>query len=285
MRPKVPASVLLLLLLSVSLSAQTQDDLKSEWLSQDIAAIQHFLPPLAQNDLTLESLEKLLGKESDERMELGFGARTFTFSKGGGYTNFSVIGLAFDGRIGYYRITVGGSSTWPKIRRDIIQAWQMNAQLPFNEGQYGIEYSKENPTVVAEYKGVVGSQIGELKTVVVPADLQDAYEYLISLKNNSVVGSGGCGFAPVVPQGKTSIDKIVSSGREDLIENVLRGYNPGGRIYAVLALLEQERNGRKLSTETQNAIRVVLDLPIKIYTCSGCLLYHRTAREIVLQRD
>ena len=274
------SSFILILLLSVSSLAETRDKLKTEWLTQDIATIHQLLPRLAQTDPTLESLEKLFGK-GPELTELGFGASTFAFSKPGGYTAFRVRGLAINGKIGYYRIAVGGSASWAKIRNYIIQTWNANSQLAFQENKYGIDYFKEYSPVIEEYKEVVRSQLGDLKNVTVPTDLQEAYTYLISLENNSVVGSGPCNYGAVVPRGKTAIDKIVKSNREDLIENILKGYNPGGRMYALLALVELQKNGSKLSAETEKAMRVVRELEIDMETCSGCIHGFKTAQKII----
>lgn len=280
MRSKEMSSFILILLLSVSSLAQTPDKLKTEWLSKDIESIRQLLPRLEQTDPTLESLEKLFGREP-ELTELGFGASTFAFSKPGGYTSFRVRGLAVNGRIGHYRIAVGCSSSWEKIKNHIIQTWNANSQLAFDENECGIGYYKEYPTVIAEYKEVVRSQLGDLKNVTVPSDLQDAYEELISLGNNSVFGIGGCDYGGRTPRGKTAIDKIVKASREDLIENILKGYNPGGRIYALLALLELQKSGTKLSAETENAMRVVRELELDIETCSGCIHGFKTAQKII----
>ena len=281
MRSKVMSSFILILLLSVSLFAQNRDELKTEWLSKDIESIRQLLPRLEQTDPTLESLKNLFGREP-ELTELGFGASTFAFSKPGGYTAFRVRGLAVNGRIGYYRIGIG-SGNWEKIRNHIIQTWNANSQLTVEEDGYGIGYYKEYPTVVAEYKEIVRSQLGDLKNVTVPSALQDAYEELISLGNNSVFGIGGCDYGGARPRGKTAIDKIVKASREDLIENILRGYNPGGRMYALLALLELQKSGTKLSAETENAMRVIRQLEIDIETCSGCIHAFKTAQKIITE--
>ncbi len=279
MRPKIMSLFILILLLSVSSLAQNRDELKTEWLSKDIESIRQLLPKLEQTDPTLQSLEKLFGR-APELTELGFGASTFAFSKPGGYTSVRVTGLAVNGRIGHYRIGIG-SGSWEKIRNHIIQTWNASSQLTFAEDGYGIGYHKEYPTVVVEYKEAVRSQLGDLKNVTVPSDLQDAYEELISLGNISVFGIGGCNYSGARPRGKTAIDKIVKASREDLIENILRGYNPGGRMYALLALLELQKNGSKLSAETQNAMRVIRELELDIETCSGCIHGFKTAQKII----
>lgn len=281
MTSKAISSLLVLFLFCLSSSAQTKDDLNYAWIAKDIEAIERLLPELARQDPSLETMEKIFAKEPGEESDLGFGARTFSFSNPGGYTYFTVHGFALNGRIGYYSIGVGRSLSWSKVRVAIIQAWNVNSQFPFKEGESGIKYDREYADVVGDYKLAVSSQLGGMRAVTVPRDLNDAYDHLISLGNNSVVGNGACDYAGVVPYGKAAIDQIVTSGRIDLIENILKGYNPGGRMYALLALLKLQRNGTKLSDETQNAMRVILNLDIEIETCSGCLHGRKRAREIV----
>ena len=141
-----------------------------------------------------------------------------------------------------------------------------------------------NPKLDRDQKAVA-TELGVMRGVQVPAELKDDYEYLISPLQNSVVGSGGCGFAGTTPNGKKALDALMQAHRVDLVENVLRGFNPGGRVYAALALLRLKSSGLPLSAETQTTIKKISDLDIKIGTCSGCLFFHRTAKEILESPD
>jgi hypothetical protein len=122
----------------------------------------------------------------------------------------------------------------------------------------------------------------------VPSVLKDDYEYLISPGENSVVGNGGCGYGGMTPPGKLAIDALVKANRLalvkanrlDLIENVVRGYNPGGRVYAALALVAIEKQGSPLTDDTRATIEKIRQLDIMIDTCSGCIISHRTAKAI-----
>jgi hypothetical protein len=89
---------------------------------------------------------------------------------------------------------------------------------------------------------------------------------------NSRVGMGICGLRGPVLEGKTSIDALVKAGRMDLIENVLRGYNPGGRAFAAIALLKMEERGVKLAPKVKKTIEKVRALDVPITTCSGCIV-------------
>ena len=89
-RFKAISSVLLLFLLCLSTSAQKRDVIRIDWVTKDVEAIERLLPESAQTDPTLENLEKLFGKKP-EQVDLGFGARTFRFLKGSGYTTLSAL--------------------------------------------------------------------------------------------------------------------------------------------------------------------------------------------------
>lgn len=275
-------SLLLLLVSGHSLPAQDNQPLKKEWLARDIEALT-ILPKLTPlENQTFEGIQEILGlhKYRDED-DLGFGARTFSFSKGNGYTNLIFTGFVFNGKIGSYRIAVYSTSSWPRIRQFIIEAWKQNSELRFEEGDYGMSFSRESPEMFQTYKNAVSAELGEMESLTVPADLRDSYESLISPLNNSVVGKGCCGYACVIPQGKRAIDEIVKANRIDLIGNILKGYNPGGRVYAAQAMLELEKQGVVLSIDAQNAIKKIRNLDISIETCSGCIHYHKTAKDIL----
>lgn len=76
-----------------------------------------------------------------------------------------------------------------------------------------------------------------------------------------------------------AIESLVNAQRVDLLENVLRGYNPGARVLASLALLELEKSGVQLSGRTHTAIDAVMNLNIELHACVYDMCSHVTARE------
>ena len=268
-------------------AAQKKEPLRADWLALDVANIKRLLPELKRNEpLTLQALEQIFGGPPagfplSFDTELGFGGRTFTFRKGGGYTSFRVTGFVFNDRIGYYTISVGGSSSWPMIRSVMIETWKRNTDLEFNEGESSIAHYRDFPNVVADYKNEVTAQLGALEPVAVPPELRDAYDHLISLGKNSWIGEGGCGYGGVTPQGKKAIDAIVKANRVDLINNILKGHNPAGRVYAFLALFAMHRKGISLTPESQRAMDVVRTLNIELVRCRGCEISSETAQQIL----
>src|SRR5262249_9721041 len=151
------------------------------------------------------------------------------------------------------KVRYGIGCSWrdqKRVRTEIIRAWGENGLPKFKESDGTLYVVKKYDDVIRKDKAAVSSELGAMKPVTVPEDLAESYEYLASPLENSVVGVDGCDVAGVVPWGKTSIDSIVKERRVDLLENILRGFNPGGRVYAVMALKDLQRNGTKLSQDT-----------------------------------
>ena len=88
-------------------------------------------------------------------------------------------------------------------------------------------------------------------------------------------------YGGVTPRGKTTIDALVKANRIDLIGNILMGYNPGGRMYAALAFIAMQRKGIQLSPDVIQALQVVRAMDLELETCDGCIVSHKTAKQII----
>jgi len=262
-------------------AAQNRERLRADWLAMDVANIERLLPELKRNEpLTLPVLEQIFGGPPAAD-ELGFGGRTFTFRKPGGYGSLTVSGFVFNDRIGYYEIKVSYSSRLSTIKTVILDTWKRNTDLEFTETNSSIAHKRQSPDVVTDYKTAVAAQLGAMEPVSVPPELRGSYELLISLGKNSVISNDVCGYGAVTPPGKNAIDALVKANRVDLISNVLRGYNPGGRVYAWLALFAAMRKGASISADTARAMDVVRTLDITLDSCSGCFGSQGTAQQII----
>jgi len=284
-------SFCLLLLMGHGAVAQKDKSVRADWLAKDVANIERILPQLKQNEpLTVPALEQIFDSPRDNQIfdwrggdrRLGFGGQVFVFSAPGGYAYFSIRGWVFNGMIGNYTIALHtNADTSPIVKSVLVETWKRAGGPEFTEGEYGFHYDREFASVIADYKKAVAEQLGEMQPVNVPADLKDDYELLISLGTNSIVGQGSCGYGAVTPPGKEAIDAIVNANRLDLLANVLKGYNPGGRTYAAVALTAMQRNRVKLSSDILHTLDVVSNLDLRLETCNGCLLGFKTARTII----
>ena len=275
--------------ISTRIYAQNEkpEPLNLAWVKNDldgIAALMKLMPVENQN---LKNLKKRLKDDwSVDHEPLGFGSNRVRFSKGYGYSQVFVDVLTFKNKVAYYEIGVTGSSSWNQYREQIITAWKQNGGPEFKEREDGLTYQKEYDNVFKTYYADVANKLGEMKPVNVPADLKHAYEYLTSPLNNSYIGEDVCGLNGPVLEGKTSIDALINAGRIDLIENVLRGYNPGGRIFAAIALLRMTQEGLKLNPEVAATLNKVVNLSVPAATCVRCVIpkfRRRKAKDIVAE--
>ena len=266
--------------------SESEEPLKLEWVKDDVGGVAVLLKLMPIENQNIEILKKRLKDDwSVDDDQLGFGAKRVSFSKGYGYSSVYVDVLTFKNKVAYYEIGVTGTRReWNQYREQIINAWKQNRGPEFTEKDYELVYQRNYDTVFESYYRAVADKLGAMRPVSVPADLKDAYDYLTSPLHNSYVGEGICGLGGPVLEGKTSIDSLINANRIDLIENVLRGYNPGGRIFAAIALLRMERQGLKLQAEVTATLNKVVNLDVPAATCTGCLVFSgRKAKDIVAE--
>jgi hypothetical protein len=228
------------------------------------------------------ALQKRLKEDwSIEDRSLGFGARRVTFEKGITYTSIYVEALVFRGEWVSYEAGVKSYSTeWPRMRTFVIETWKERGGPSFAVDEHRVFCKQTNGERLEAFKKAVSATLGKLKEVSARTEWQDDYQYLLSPLNEVKVADGGCGLPPGSPQGKEAIDRLVSGKQLDLIENVVRGYNPGGRVYAALALLEMKRKGLRLRPSTKRAISEVMRMPTPISICAGCIVSTAKARDV-----
>ena len=280
----LPVAVLIFLCLPVSSLAQKKEKINQDWVQSDVENTRLISKIMPVEHQSVEDIATILGANTGIDVEdLGFGAKRINIGKGAGYTSLNLDIFTFNNTIAWYKMSVYGDfKSYPKIGALMKTVWQENGGPAYQEDEYGIFCEQQFDSVFQAYKSAVAGQLGELQSVKIPSELNEYYQHLISPMVNSNIGEGVCGYGGGPIPGKTAIDVLVKANRIDLIENVLRGYNPGGRIYAVLALLKMEKAGIKLPPQTQVLLKKVLDLPVKLSTCSGCIIESGlTAKDIV----
>ena len=273
---------MLTLLLCVQFLSAQESDIVEEWIQKDLKATQLIPDLVKQQPIDPKVIGKMIGARYHELPEdLGFDATRIDIRQGFGYTGIRVSLFLFKDKIINYQVLLGGSLSWKKVREKIIDAWKQKVGVPFKENETGIYFEITNPLILSEYKAFVADELGELNNTEIPRSIKADYEYLMSPNRNSVVGKDPCGVAGMIPQGKESIDILVNSRKIELIENVLRGYNPGGRVYAMVALLEMKNRDIKLSPDTENTIRKIVETNIKLQVCEGGSISMKTASQVL----
>lgn len=265
--------ILLLCLLTLSFKpAKAQDQqgpLKAEWVQNDVDGVKFLvgLTPIENHSVgnLRKQFEARTGDTSwfDEE-NLGFGAKREKLHLGLGYTSVYIDFLLFRNRIIHYKIGADGSRReWSRHGQTVINAWKENGGPPFIQRDAEIIYEKDFAEVWTAYRAEMAKQLGPMKPVGVPNALSAHYELLINPFENSEISMVACTDA------KPAIDALEDAKRLDLIENVLRGYNPGGRIYAAISLLRMQRKGKRVTRNTIAAIKKIAKLDASAATCWG----------------
>jgi len=260
-------------------AAQDPKPLNPEWLAKDFQSFE-LIPLLASpSALTVPGIRDLLRVgDSGEEEDLGFEATTFDIGQGNGYTRLYAEGLTFKGNIGFYKFGIEASrESWPRIRERLIELWKQNRGPDFTETETGIVHVETNDAVFQGYRSAVSAALGKMKQAEVPDELKKSFDYLTSPLE--------CGaFGPAA--GDVAIAALVNANRIDLLENVLRGFSPSGRVYAALALLKLNKKSHVvLSPDIVTTIEKVRNLDLPIRTAHGCIVSRRTANEILNEED
>lgn len=249
----------------------------------DVEGTKLLLEVLPLENHPIAVLKKRLKKDwSIEDENLGFGARRVFFEKGIYYTSIYIEALTFNGSLVSYEAGVESySQEWPRMKTFVVETWKENNGPVLVEDEHRVFYRKSFEKNQIKLKNTIAYLLGKPKIVTVPDSLKQSYDFLLNPTNNIAVSADACGLPPGILPGKEAIDKLVAAERYDLIENALRSYNPGARLYAAAALLTARNSGRRLSKITHIAIRRIINMPVPISTCSGCFIFAERGKEIL----
>jgi hypothetical protein len=272
---KLRSSLVLLLCLTTvvctSASAQKKKLVK-KWVNEDVEGVSSIVRLIPFEKQNIEILKSQLKKNWHvEQTDLGFKGKYLELEKGWGYSRGYVHALIYEGRVARYEAGIESySDEWPEIRDRVFGKWKAEKGPEVTEDEHGFVFNRTLPAVLSEYEATVGGTLGKLSNASVPPEVSKYYASLIDpMENETLSGT----------YRNEGVEALVNAKRIDLLENVLRGYNPGGRVLAALTLLEQERSGVHLSPGTQGAIGVVMNLNIDLHACVYDMCSSVTARE------
>lgn len=266
----------LLILLSFPCAGQELQPLNEEWLANDFKSMELISLLASPAPLTAQKIIDILDVPDKDGAEedLGFDATRFNVAKGHGYTSLTVEAFVLKGTIGFYKLELHASpDTWPRIRERMIELWKQNNGPTFEEAASGIVHTECDESILRKYRAAVSAQLGEMNAVQVPAELKKSFDSLTQPMEIDCVGGS---------DGETAIAALVKAERFDLLENVLRGFNPNGRIYAAMELLRLSKEGRLvLSADILAVIATIRNLDIEITRVRGCIVFRTSAKNIL----
>jgi len=251
------------------------EPLRPEWIARDTAGaalVGKLMPIREQISAPIYDIFDV-GVDRLDSFESGFGGRRISVRKGYGYTSMYLEAFEFDGRLARFKMGIDGSSlNWSSVRATVMEAWTKAGGPKYECNDSGCFHEGSDEGTLLKYKRAVAAVLGEIKRIDPPGHLQRHYEYLMSPFEVIYVGLGGCGLAGPMLRGREAIDLIAHERNLELLTNVLRGYNPGGRVYALLALSELQEKGVRIPAETKQLMRRVQRLKIPVTTCVGCIV-------------
>lgn len=257
----------------VHFKARSQTEpLVAKWVKEDIDGVSSILELLPFEKQNIRGVKSRLTKDWHvEETDLGFGATYLELGKGRGYSKDYLNALIYEGRVVQYEAGVESHPhEWPRIKDRVIERWKKGQGPSAIEEEHGLVFRKAFDPVLAEYHARVAAGLGPLTIADVPTELLKSYATLTSPMNNSTISG---------TDQDDDIRALTQAKRADLLKNVLRGYNPGGRVLAAVALLELEKAGTHLTPSERNTIGVVLDLDISLHACVFDMCSDPTARE------
>ena len=279
--------LLLIFLTSVYSFAQKSEpkQIIPEWAKMDIKGVSFVMRLTPIENRRIQDVEKLFdafhhkNAAWSDKSSLGFGAERIKLSIGLGYTTVYIDYLVFQDRIVHYKIGADVSTdTWPTHGQKVMNAWKDSGGPEFKVKDSEMIFDKDFPDAWTAYYSEIRRELGSIKRVEVPPKLDADYKLLTDPFENSDISFVACS------NGKPAIDALEEAKRVDLIENVLRSYNPGGRIYAAISLLRMERKGGRLTAATKLAINKVVKADASVTTCWGDTgVSGLKARDVILE--
>lgn len=264
----------------------TDADLNSEWLKLDKENFNNILS-LLDNQSALNNQDQFINSiiklDIRETKDLGFGLTYFECAQYGGYVTTWINLVAFKNVIIQYEISYSKEDFQiidylikrdPKMRNEISYVVDSTARYSF---------SYLDSLTFDEFKTNVASELGPIKLSSSEQDNEfySNYSILTSPFNSYDYGTT-CYYSGVEPEGRTAINYFVSSNNVETIREIMKGYNPEGRLYAIEALLTAVKEKKATLTEQDKvSIKRILALKIPISTCSGCMVSTSTADDLL----
>jgi hypothetical protein len=274
---------ILISLLSFVVCSGQRSGLVEEWIQKDIAGLKTLPTLIEARATTVDGAAKALGVSSySDSEDIGFGAYRYKVSRGLGYSRIEISAVIHRDKILRYRVLFGDSSRWKEIRAVIIAEWQQHVRVPFKENEDSVYFEFANDDVLKAFKLEVEEELGRQEDLpkLRRHDI-DSYTYLTSPFENSVVGIDGCGAGGVVPFGKNLVDELAALKKPVVLANVLRGLNPGGRVYALLELTRLKQRNNISDPKVLDAMRKVANMDLPLMFCEGGVVHMRTAGQIL----
>jgi hypothetical protein len=261
-------------LLLAAHTAAAPDRLREDWLRKDLEGIATFLAYGPLEFYKADDLRRRLPEDFGwEEEGIGFDAKHVSIGRGLGYASVRVEAVVFRGDFALYELRLDSSSDeWKRLRHRYARAWAAAGGPTYVEDDSSFVARITLRPVLAAFESAVAAELGPMRPVVVPPSSQEDYDYFVSPLSNPSVSRGPIGPAGAEAGWLEWLERLVDEGKVDVVENVLRGHSPGGRVHAAIALLGARKRGLALSPEAEATIAKVTTLDVPVSTQAGCIV-------------
>jgi hypothetical protein len=255
-------------LVLASLARADEDALREDWVGRDIDAARRVAGALSETRLA-KFKEKLGSASAEEDRDIGFGARRLRLAVYGGYTTTWITLLSREGAVGPLEVSCHEDQpdVWAALRDRIGAAYKGHEPEIDDRGLRLRRGARADPEGFrTERSRILGPPLG----IDPHPSIENAYLLLWSPTSDLVYGwMHGEGGDP--PAGRDAVERILAHEQgEALLDDILRGPNPEGRLYAAEALLRLEKRGKKPGEQARKNIGWVRKSDVKIHVARGC---------------
>lgn len=204
--------------------------------------------------------------------DIGFGARRFHVRNVGDDRNLRLEGVMFQQRIFHVRLAISRAALrWSEEKLRTLRQWKEYGGPAFECTEFECAFEVEDTQTLGSLKNRVAKHLGEQTPIDVPKEIESAYRYLLLPYESGVIAER-CGIAGTPTPEHVAIHALFEKGSLATIINVLKGYSPEGRIYALILLTQLQRTGMRLDPDVLTTMEKVRSLPVKVASCSGCVI-------------
>lgn len=272
-----------------------EESFNNEWLEIDKRVFLSFSEYISRGDFEVQSFnDNILNLEMPDQSDLWYGCKRIEVLQSGGYIGNSIVIRSKKGSIFYFKATLNIRATKAikrvaeydeRIERLLNNNWRILAYKSKDSlgndtkiEQYQFLY--ENNDLKKSFTKSIDNYLGEKIPVKLDSSLVESYSLLMDPYSTYNYGEY-CQPRGIKPSGRIAIEELINAKRFDLIKNVLRGYNPEGRAYAIEALVKyHSKNKTNLDEGDKQVIQKLIKSYLYVNTCKGCFIENKSYKKI-----
>ncbi len=262
--------ILLFFILSLIISNLFSEEINWDWLAIDRKIIIAFQEIVNRKAFTIKEIEKIYQIDDiREITDLGFGGVRTEAVIYGGYMSLWIKIIQYKENTFLFEAYIDADSM-KKIQplldkeKKIKQIFDTVFSKNISTANFTFRENKKE----SEYFLNVAMFLGSLSELDLPEEMQESYDFLLYAFNDTDYGSY-CYYQGIEPKGRIAFNTLLSLNNINIFRNLLRGYSPEGRRYAIdgIILLSNQQEPSILDQESYNKL---VKCKLKYSSCAGC---------------